>query len=201
MSGSLHSLIGSMKRKRQPRSKLNISLRHWSLVLTYLWQIYQQHLCKGGHSWPYHSLLWKILPPIFRGLLQRTVKHLCLNTLWGCSHWFKWIQAMCNLDNVTQLFRSSEDEQADVLWTIVKSSLMFSLPDNDSTESSFHEFWDDNIWRLLEVTIPCRTIWDSNKQTSTALLRLDFGVLIDSICAFRGEEKAPKYQGHILKMN
>ena len=54
-------------------------------------------------------------------------------------------RAMCNLDNVNRLFRSSEDEQANILWTIVKSSLMFSLPDNDSAESSFHAFWDHNI--------------------------------------------------------
>jgi hypothetical protein len=30
---------------------------------------------------------------------------------------------------------------------------------------------------------------------SPALLRLDFGVLTDSICAFRGEEKVPRYHG------
>jgi len=66
---------------------------------------------------------------------------------------------------------------------------------NDSTESAFHTFWDGNIQRLLEVTILCRTIQDSNKQMSTALLRPDFGVLIDGICVFRDEEKAPKYHG------
>ena len=104
-------------------------------------------------------------------------------------------RAMCNLDNVKWLSRLSEDEQADVLWTIVKLSLMFSLPDNDSTESAFHIFWDGNIQRLLEVTILCRTIWDSNEQMSTALLRLDFWVLIDSVCAFRDKEKAPRYHG------
>jgi hypothetical protein len=47
----------------------------------------------------------------------------------------------------------------------------------------------------LEVAILCRTIWDSNEQTSTALLRLDFGVLIDGVCVFRGEEKVPRYHG------
>ena len=54
-------------------------------------------------------------------------------------------RAMCNLDDVKQLFRSSEDEQADILWTIVKLSLMFSPLDNDSTENAFHTFWDNNI--------------------------------------------------------
>ena len=77
----------------------------------------------------------------------------------------------------------------------MKSSLMFLPPDNDSTENAFHTFSDDNIQKLLEVTIPCRTIWNSNKQMSTALLRPDFGVLIDSICTFRGKEKAPRYHG------
>jgi hypothetical protein len=72
---------------------------------------------------------------------------------------------------------------------------MFLRPDNDSTENAFHAFWDHNIRRLLEVAIPCRTIQDSNEQMSPALLRLDFGVLIDSICAFRGKKKAPRYHG------
>jgi hypothetical protein len=54
-------------------------------------------------------------------------------------------RALCNLDNVKRLVRLSEDEQADVLWTIVKSSLTFLLLENDSTESAFHTFWDDNI--------------------------------------------------------
>jgi hypothetical protein len=104
-------------------------------------------------------------------------------------------RAMCNLNNVKRLFRLSEDEQVDVLWTIMKSSLTFSPLDNDSTESAFHTFWDNNITKLLEVAIPCRTICDSNKQTSPAHLRPDFGVLIDGICAFRGEEKGPRYHG------
>ena len=54
-------------------------------------------------------------------------------------------RAMCNLDDVKRLFRSSQDEQTDVLWTIVKSSHTFSPLDNDSTESAFHTFWDNNI--------------------------------------------------------
>ena len=54
-------------------------------------------------------------------------------------------RAMCNLDNVKQLFRLSKDEQADILWTIVKLSLTFSLLDNDSTENAFHAFCDNNI--------------------------------------------------------
>jgi len=40
-------------------------------------------------------------------------------------------RAMCNMDDVKQLFRLSEDEQVDILLTTIKSSLMFSPPDND----------------------------------------------------------------------
>jgi hypothetical protein len=104
-------------------------------------------------------------------------------------------RAMCSLSDVHQLFRSSEEEQADLLWTIVKTALTFPPPDSDSTESAFHGFWDNNIRVLLDVAITGKTIRDSNNQTSTALLRPDFGVLIDGICVFRGEEKALKYSG------
>ena len=47
-------------------------------------------------------------------------------------------RAMCNMDDVKQLFRLSEDEQVDILLTTIKSSLMFSPPDNDSTECIPH---------------------------------------------------------------
>jgi hypothetical protein len=61
--------------------------------------------------------------------------------------------------------------------------------------SAFHTFWDNYIQKLLEVAILCRNVWDSNEQTSPAILRLDFGVSIDSVCMFRGEEKVPRYHG------
>jgi hypothetical protein len=105
------------------------------------------------------------------------------------------LRAICHINDVQLLFRSSEDEQADLLWTITKAGLTFDPPDDDSTESAFHQFWDGNIRRILDITTKGKCIRDSNNQTSTALLRPDFGVLVNGICAFRGEEKAPRYSG------
>jgi hypothetical protein len=83
-----------------------------------------------------------------------------------------------------------------MLSNIVYRALNFAPPDGDSTEASFHSFWDDNIrWILQSVFIESKTIRDSNMHTSTGLLRPDFGLLLGGNCAFRGEEKAPTYSG------
>ena len=73
---------------------------------------------------------------------------------------------------------------------------MLAPPDGDGTEALFVSCWDDNILRMLEnVLRPSKIIRDSNMHTSTGLLGPDFGVLLGGNCVFRGEEKAPKYQG------
>jgi hypothetical protein len=104
-------------------------------------------------------------------------------------------RARCTPDVIQSLFRVSEGEKADAIWDIVNPVLVFPPPDQDSTESSFHKFWDQNIRQLFDTVIQGRTIRDSNESTSTALFRPDFGLLINKVCAFRGEEKAPGFSG------
>jgi hypothetical protein len=104
-------------------------------------------------------------------------------------------RATCTQSDVRHLFRSSEDEQARFLWSIADHVITFSPPASDGTESSFHGFWDNNMRTLLDAAIVCKSIRDSNDQTSTNLMRPDFGVLVNGFCAFRGEEKAPGYSG------
>lgn len=52
---------------------------------------------------------------------------------------------ICSESDLLQLFRLSEDEEADHIWTILKVAIVTSAPDSDGTEASFHSFWDDNI--------------------------------------------------------
>ena len=105
-----------------------------------------------------------------------------------------------DLDRLTRaeaeaLFRPTEHETADFLTTHVASILLSSNPEDAGTESSLHGFWDQNIRTLLRIVLKARTIRDSNDHTSTALQRPDFGLLVNGICLFRGEEKAQGYSG------
>jgi hypothetical protein len=104
-------------------------------------------------------------------------------------------RSMCTPNEVQQLFRSSEDEKAGYILTIVSAALNFFPPASDSTENAFIVFWDMNIRNIVDAVITGRPIRDSNEMRSTALMRPDFGFLINGICAFRGEEKAPVFTG------
>jgi hypothetical protein len=66
-------------------------------------------------------------------------------------------------------------------------------PDSGGTEMSFIGFWDNNI--ICAILPPSKTIRNSNRDTSTGLLRPDFGVLTQGICIFRGEENSPTCSG------
>lgn len=102
----------------------------------------------------------------------------------------------CSEGDLRRIFRFSEDEESDYLWTILKTTLVTSAPDNDGTEASFISFWDDNIRKIIAHTVtPTKIIRGSSRSMSTASQRPDFGVLFEGVCAFRGEEKAPHYEG------
>lgn len=104
-------------------------------------------------------------------------------------------RSMCTLDEINQVFRPSEDEQADYIWTIVKPAIILPPPDDDSTEAAFISFWDRNIREPLCTAINSKPIRDSDESTSTALQRPDFGQLLDGVCVFRGEEKRLGFTG------
>ena len=102
----------------------------------------------------------------------------------------------CSEGDLRRIFRFSEDEESDYLWTILKATLVTSAPDKDGTEASFISFWDDNIRKIItHMVTPIKIIRDRSRSTSTASQRPDFGVLLEGVCAFRGEEKAPHYGG------
>jgi len=52
---------------------------------------------------------------------------------------------MCSESDLQQIFRFSEDKEADYLWTILKTAIVTSALDSDGTQASFILFWDDNI--------------------------------------------------------
>jgi hypothetical protein len=102
----------------------------------------------------------------------------------------------CSQVDLEQLFRCSEDEEADLIWTILKVAVTNNAPDYDGTELSFISFWDDNIRRIFACVIsPSKIIRDSSRSTSTLLKRPDFGLLMNGVCTFRGEEKPPVFNG------
>jgi hypothetical protein len=103
---------------------------------------------------------------------------------------------MCSESDLQQIFRSSEDEEAEYLWTILKPAIATGAPDSDGTKASFISFWDDNIRKIISAIFsPSKIIRDNNRDTSTGLQRPDFGIVQHGVCAFRGEEKAVRYGG------
>jgi hypothetical protein len=85
-------------------------------------------------------------------------------------------------------FRSSKDEESDHIWTTLKATINAGAPDSDGTKALFHSFWDDNIRKIITlIDIPNKIIRDSNRGTSPQSLRLDFGILLQGVCVFRGE--------------
>ncbi|RIA94884.1 hypothetical protein C1645_734440 [Glomus cerebriforme] len=64
------------------------------------------------------------------------------------------------------------------------------LPPSGGSEYSFVE-WDENIRRPLELLLDTTSVWNSSKNTSTRSERPDYGLIINNVCPFRGEEKSP----------
>jgi hypothetical protein len=106
---------------------------------------------------------------------------------------------MCSEADLKQLFRPSEDENADYLWsTYLLPTIQRGPPDENGTEASYISFWDRNIRDILAAIITqgqTKCIRDSNRDTSTILQGPDFALLTGGICAFRGKEKSPNYSG------
>jgi hypothetical protein len=96
-------------------------------------------------------------------------------------------------EDLEMLFRLDEVDRAEILFHTCWRCISDTPPGNDATEAAFHSFWDDHFRRIVEELIPDGTsIRNSNRRTSTAGLRPDFGFLYYGICAFRGEETSPK---------
>ncbi|KAF8508186.1 hypothetical protein BU17DRAFT_56879 [Hysterangium stoloniferum] len=94
----------------------------------------------------------------------------------------------CTLQDVELLFRAGDSESfLDVLFFTASSA-----PPIMGTEDSFHSFWDKNVRDVLELIIPNgRSTRNSSLHTATGSLRPDYAFLLNKLCPFRGEEKAP----------
>lgn len=69
-------------------------------------------------------------------------------------------------------------------------------PPQSGTEDSFHATWDHNISEILRMILSdTKFIRNSNRGTSMALKRPDYGFIIKKHCVFRGEEKGTETSG------
>jgi len=93
------------------------------------------------------------------------------------------------------LFRVSTNEHA------YRGSLLFmnaisSTPPLTGTEDLFHSTYDNNISSIVKFILGRVTpIRNSNRGTSTALQRPDYGLLVNENCILRGEEKGSDSAG------
>jgi len=106
------------------------------------------------------------------------------------------LEHVCYAADLKFLFRVSEDEEADFIWSHVLEAIVCPSPNLTGTEDSFHSFWDDNIRKILCTSLNIGSwIRNSNKNTYSGTLMPDFGLLLGDRCLFRGEEKRPSYDG------
>ena len=102
----------------------------------------------------------------------------------------------CTPEDLGILFTKTEDETASFICRDVLVAIHRAQPDPSGTEDSFHAFWDRNI---LEILVTClgqpKWIRNGNQGTHTGSLRPDLGLLLQSACVFRGEEKKPMFTG------
>lgn len=99
----------------------------------------------------------------------------------------------CSLDNLRVLFRVSDTESATGLCVraIFSPILKDKTPPDNGTEYSFVGLWDTCIRDILEYLIPDGvSIRNSNRNTSTRDDRPDYGLILNNVCPFRGEEKS-----------
>jgi len=104
--------------------------------------------------------------------------------------------AMCSRDDLLQLFRSSEVEEADAIATRAKSAMSLDVPPANGTERSYISFWDQHIALIIsQLVSQGQPIRNSHQNTDTASLRPDYGYVIGGVCVFRGEEKRLGFTG------
>jgi hypothetical protein len=98
------------------------------------------------------------------------------------------VKDICTSKDVELLFRAGEgNTPLDKFFFAVADA-----PPDRGTEDSFHSFWDKNVRDILEILIPKgRSTRNSSHHTATGSLRPDYAFLLNKLCPFRGEEKAP----------
>jgi hypothetical protein len=96
---------------------------------------------------------------------------------------------ICTSDDVALLFRAGYgDTILDRYFFAVAEA-----PPAGGTYKSFYSFWDKNIRDILELLVPGgKSIRNGNQRTATMNMRPDYAFVVNKLCAFRGEERAPE---------
>ena len=92
-------------------------------------------------------------------------------------------------EGLSTLFRVSKHDTAPSLYMLFGTPIDMPPPSN-GTEDLFHHTWDSNISNIIRFILAgSECIRNSNRYTSTALQRPDYGLIFKKYCIFRGEEK------------
>ncbi|KAF8346502.1 hypothetical protein F5887DRAFT_1073184 [Amanita rubescens] len=102
--------------------------------------------------------------------------------------------ACCDQD-LELLFNQCEDETADRILDELKVTIIKGPRDPGGAEDSLRGFWDANIRNILVQCLNARSVRNGNHGTESGQLRPNFGLLLDKVCVFRGEEKREFYTG------
>jgi hypothetical protein len=99
------------------------------------------------------------------------------------------VENFCTSDDVNVLFRAGYgNTPLDKFFFAAADA-----PPTYGTEDSFIHFWDKNVRDILELILPQgRSTRNSSQHTATGSLRPDYAFLLNKLCPFRGEEKAPQ---------
>ena len=96
---------------------------------------------------------------------------------------------ICTSDDVRLVFCAGHGNN--ILDTLFFTAVQ--TPPSGGTENSFISFWDRNIRDILEFLVPeGKSTRNSSMNTATRSLRPDYAFLLNKLCQFRGEEKAPE---------
>lgn len=102
----------------------------------------------------------------------------------------------CSEEELLGIFRISEDEESDYIYTMIKAILLTGAPDSIDSRRSFVPFWDDNIGKIIRLAFTSiKSTRGDPPSTSMDSMTPDFGVLLGGVCTFRGEEMPPKFSG------
>ena len=88
------------------------------------------------------------------------------------------------------LFKKSEFDVLSPLTSLYMA--VVESPSAIGTEEIFRGFWDRNIKDVIKLVLEqARSIRSSSCSTETKKMRPDFGLLVQNVSVFRGEETGP----------
>ncbi|KAF8512677.1 hypothetical protein BU17DRAFT_53952, partial [Hysterangium stoloniferum] len=96
----------------------------------------------------------------------------------------------CKEEDVAILFKKSESDVLSPLNNLYKA--VVESPSATGNKDFFHGFWDKNIKDVIELILQQgQSIRNSSQNMETKKMRPDFGLLVQNVCVFRGEEMGP----------